>query len=65
LFYNYAKSYKNIFDEIKLNIEEIKNCAANNSDRFVFQLIDLIFKRSNNSDFREICIKNFIVSIAN
>lgn len=61
LFYSYAKSYKNIFAEIKSNIEEIQNTVPNNSDKFIFQLIDLISKRSNNSDFREICNLSFYI----
>lgn len=55
LFYSYAKSYKNIFIEIRSNLDEIKNSIPNNTDKFSYQLIDLISKRSSNSDFREIC----------
>ena len=60
LFYNYARSYKNIFAEIKTNIEEIKNNNPNNSDKLYIQLIELISKRSNNENFKEICKQQFL-----
>jgi hypothetical protein len=57
LFYNYAKSYKPIFEEIKMILESIKNKVQMEHETFMKKIPVFMYKYTSNSGYKEICKK--------
>ena len=58
LFYNYAKSYKNIFSELTKLITDIKQKVQNRTDEdsFMEKLAEFVYKYTDNNGYKEISI---------
>ncbi len=59
----HTKSYRKIFSEIKTSLNNIKGNIGNFSEKNQKIIYEVIFNRSKNIDYKEICriLKNFII----
>ena len=57
LFYDHAKSYKNIFTEILNNLQAIQNKIQIDREKFLIKISRVVFKYTSDLDFKEICKK--------